>query len=420
MLDQILHDFLDDKIAEIKSDPSILEDIFEGYPTETIESIKQYLLNNEIKTVYHFPRDASQLPCYAIVLENTAESEFTIGMSGDTYDEVELSTMEDGWIGSDSNILVANLVKTTWTASTVYTIGKVVLPTTDNEKEYVCSTAGTSGATEPTWATSVGLRTTDGTATWICRIAGSFLSEYYGPSDILQYYSSLEVKNGRRSCHLIGKKDSSVNKGIWIDFQNSVLGNKNLSGYKYIAVWIKSSRTGSFMRFGYGEKGHEEYTYAIPVTVKNLWQRIRIDISGVADRNRDDVRYMSFKITNDDLETDVYLDTLTAEEEYQYVHREAYFDNNYRIESWTNNAEFTLNLWKIASWNLLKYRDYLEQTWGMYLQKITGGDIMPQPDYYPEFVYIRALNHNCLTVETIPTEEKTALDVQVGRTDFGE
>lgn len=351
MIDLILHDFLDEKIAEIKSDPSVVDLIFADYPIEIRESVKQYLLNNKVRTVYHFPRDASELPCYAIILENSAESEQIIGMAGDTYDELLISNMEDGWIGSDSDILRDNI---------------------------------------------------------------------YLPTDVFQYYSALEVKDGRRSCHLIGKKGTSALKGLWIDYKNSVLGYKSLVGCKYVTLWIKSNRTGTFLKFGWGENEHEEHAFLFPVTVRNLWERVRIDISGVPNREKDKIRFMSFRLMDDSEYTDVFIDKLMGEGETQYVHREAYFDHNYRIESWTNNAELTLYLFRIANWNLLRHRDYLETSWGLYRQRVTGGDIMPQPEYYPEFVYIRALNHNCTTVEPIPTEEKFALDVRVGKTDFGQ
>jgi len=54
-----------------------------------------------------------------------------------------------------------------WTASTLYSIGDIIEPTTPNGLKYTCSTAGTSGATEPTFPTSgIGSTVADGTAVW--------------------------------------------------------------------------------------------------------------------------------------------------------------------------------------------------------------------------------------------------------------
>lgn len=54
-----------------------------------------------------------------------------------------------------------------WVASTAYSVGDTVEPTTGNGFRYVCSTAGTSDSSEPTWPTS-GLGTTvvDGSVVW--------------------------------------------------------------------------------------------------------------------------------------------------------------------------------------------------------------------------------------------------------------
>jgi hypothetical protein len=61
-----------------------------------------------------------------------------------------------------------------WAATTAYTerltaeggSGSVVKPTTDNGRHFKCTTAGTSGGSEPTWDTTIGNTTNDGTAVW--------------------------------------------------------------------------------------------------------------------------------------------------------------------------------------------------------------------------------------------------------------
>jgi hypothetical protein len=56
-----------------------------------------------------------------------------------------------------------------WAASTAYALGDIVIPTSPGNYEYVCSTAGTTGGTEPTWDTTEGGTTSDGTAVWTTR-----------------------------------------------------------------------------------------------------------------------------------------------------------------------------------------------------------------------------------------------------------
>ncbi len=75
-------------------------------------------------------------------------------------------------IENDGKIHVLVPVVTTstqWQANTAYVVGDTVIPTTPNEVEYKCTTAGTSHAsTEPTWANAleVGDTISDGTVVW--------------------------------------------------------------------------------------------------------------------------------------------------------------------------------------------------------------------------------------------------------------
>ena len=50
--------------------------------------------------------------------------------------------------------------------STAVTLGQTTVPATHNGRMYRCSTAGTTGASEPTWPTTDNGTVTDGTAVW--------------------------------------------------------------------------------------------------------------------------------------------------------------------------------------------------------------------------------------------------------------
>jgi hypothetical protein len=52
--------------------------------------------------------------------------------------------------------------------ATIQRQGATVTPITKNGRKYICTTAGTSGATEPTWPTTIGNTVADGTAVWTC------------------------------------------------------------------------------------------------------------------------------------------------------------------------------------------------------------------------------------------------------------
>ncbi|KKK65825.1 hypothetical protein LCGC14_2970240, partial [marine sediment metagenome] len=53
-----------------------------------------------------------------------------------------------------------------WAATTAYTLGQTRHPTTPDGNVYECTTAGTSGGSEPTWDTTPGNTTNDNTVVW--------------------------------------------------------------------------------------------------------------------------------------------------------------------------------------------------------------------------------------------------------------
>jgi hypothetical protein len=67
---------------------------------------------------------------------------------------------------------VGLIIAATWAASTAYTAGQYVVPTTFSSitgpvgKVFKCTTAGTSGSSAPTWPTTAGGTVTDGTVVW--------------------------------------------------------------------------------------------------------------------------------------------------------------------------------------------------------------------------------------------------------------
>lgn len=67
---------------------------------------------------------------------------------------------------------VMNPVRLRWKASTAYLVGDQRVPTTPNGYYYQVTVAGTSGASAPTWPTTIGNTVSDGGVTWRCQGAG--------------------------------------------------------------------------------------------------------------------------------------------------------------------------------------------------------------------------------------------------------
>ena len=83
----------------------------------------------------------------------------------------------DGWIIDSSNTVTrVDNKHLQWAASTIIEVGDRRIPTTIGSYWYVCTVAGTTGTSAPTWPTTIGLTVTDGTVTWRCE------GTYNGPA----------------------------------------------------------------------------------------------------------------------------------------------------------------------------------------------------------------------------------------------
>lgn len=108
--------------------------------------------------------------------------------------------MADLFVGSTKWTAV-----TAWAASTAYSVGdlrrQLATPTVGDERVFRCTTAGTSGGTEPTWTITSGGTTADNTAAWT-EVTGSSTynttSNFAAPFARLKTAVSLKAAAGDR------------------------------------------------------------------------------------------------------------------------------------------------------------------------------------------------------------------------------
>lgn len=106
-----------------------------------------------------------------------------IEMSAGVWTEVEYTAVSDatpavitivdpGGAGANKTYKLIytpdEVVPSNWAATTAYSVGDKCKPTTPNDYWYICTVAGTSGGTEPTWPTTIGGTVVDGSVTWEC------------------------------------------------------------------------------------------------------------------------------------------------------------------------------------------------------------------------------------------------------------
>jgi len=85
--------------------------------------------------------------------------------------DILFGSTASAWPAQTSGNYYIGLIKATgtWTASTAYTSNQLIIPYTgfgSIQRLYRCTTAGTTGSTEPTWPTTANGTVTDGSVVW--------------------------------------------------------------------------------------------------------------------------------------------------------------------------------------------------------------------------------------------------------------
>lgn len=83
---------------------------------------------------------------------------------------------------------------------------------------------------------------------------------------------------------------------------------------------------------------------------------------------------------------------------------ESKYELNYRVEVWTNNGDFTVELYHMAKAMLLQGRRHLINS-GLVKQKLSGTDFQPAPSFFPEFVYRRGVSLSGEALVSVPDIE---------------
>ena len=99
--------------------------------------------------------------------------------------------------GTSDDVLATSTPATYWVALTALSLTNYRAPTTPNGFAYEVTTAGTTGATEPTWPTTIGATVTDGTVVFTCRRAAITVSVAgnFSTLDFTGYTGTFVVNN---------------------------------------------------------------------------------------------------------------------------------------------------------------------------------------------------------------------------------
>lgn len=141
--------------------------------------------------------------------------------------------------GVDNITLTPTDVLADWAATTAYTLGNRVEPTTPNTYVYECTVAGTSGGSEPTFPTaSIGDTVVDGTVTW------TLVAKRHELTEIKLALTELGLDSATAGAPLtIGTTIDSLvanQVDVWMRVTNAVTTVVGNTSYPEIAVYINT------------------------------------------------------------------------------------------------------------------------------------------------------------------------------------
>jgi hypothetical protein len=131
--------------------------------------------------------------------------------------------------------------------STAVSIGDFTIPATPNGRLYRCTTGGTTGAGEPTWATTDGGTTADGgTVVWT-EHTPSLKAQTNIPECAYTSYARVALGTGGSSAFGAAASGSSTNSGSAVNFATKTGGtDENVAGW----ATFDALTVGNMLEFG--------------------------------------------------------------------------------------------------------------------------------------------------------------------------
>jgi len=192
---------------------------------------------------------------------------------------------------------------------------------------------------------------------------------------------SVDRKQGSASIKITALITDSLNDTITRDFGAG--SEIDISGHDLIKFWIKSSRTGTNLQIGIGESAWDDNTHNIEIDTANKWQEEEWDISGIADADKNAIRYIGLKYTNADAANTIRFDYIRA------------FDGDIFLESanladYKNPKEVALFTTFSDPDELKAYaQDYLDlYDSPIYSYKVNTADLTSMPKWVDEVINI--------------------------------
>lgn len=144
-------------------------------------------------------------------------------------------------------------------------------------------------------------RLSAGIARWTAPFA--YPTSEYG--SVLGVLTESSIKTeGSYSLKSLALITESLNKTL----TRTLSANYDLTGVNNLTFDIRASRIGANIKFGLHDSGGTTTEITPTIVVADTWQKVRWDLSGVSDANKDDIDSLIITIVNADAENTFYLD----------------------------------------------------------------------------------------------------------------
>lgn len=134
----------------------------------------------------------------------------------------------------------------TWQANKDYVVSQHILPTTPNGHKYKCTTAGTSGASEPTWPLdaddipTIGGTVTDGTVVWTENGASDLFSNKFNATHTVEGIIKLIIEGMGWTWTTVTNPDDTIDSFKPV-FDVNQMGYENAAALLYRLIWMTKS-----------------------------------------------------------------------------------------------------------------------------------------------------------------------------------
>ena len=112
------------------------------------------------------------------------------------------------------------------------------------------------------------------------------------------------IEQGLYSLKVVAPQTTSLNETI----TRTVDPVKDLTGKILITLWVRSDRTGENFKVEFHDSGGNTISYTVNILIAATWEKKEINVSAVADGDKDSIDEIKYTILNAAAAAEMYLD----------------------------------------------------------------------------------------------------------------